>query len=174
MDVTSTPPARAPDAPASDHHGWGAWYGGEATRLVRFAAFVGGADRAADLVQIAMVRALRSATLPEDRRAYVHRIIVHEAHRLAARETRRDELELWVVPWPGADRTGEDAPIAVAEHPELHAAVRALSAQQRAVVFHTYWEDLTPAQIADLLGCSEGTVRRQLARGRARLRKALR
>ena len=48
-----------------------------------------------------------------------------------------------------------------------------LSEQQRAVVFLTYWEDLAPAQVADLLGVSDGTVRKQLARARDQLRRIL-
>ncbi len=52
-------------------------------------------------------------------------------------------------------------------------ALRSLSVQQRAVVHLTYWEDLTPAAVAERLGVSDGTVRRQLARGRDRLRKVL-
>jgi len=45
--------------------------------------------------------------------------------------------------------------------------------QQRAVIHLTYWEDLTPSVVATRLGVSEGTVRRQLARARDRLRKVL-
>ncbi len=49
----------------------------------------------------------------------------------------------------------------------------ALSPQQRAVVFLTYWEDLEARSVADLLGVSEGTVRKQLGRARIRLREVL-
>jgi RNA polymerase sigma-70 factor (ECF subfamily) len=48
-----------------------------------------------------------------------------------------------------------------------------LSPQQRAVVYLTYWDDLTPAQVAVLLAVSEGTVRKQLARARVHLRRIL-
>ena len=47
------------------------------------------------------------------------------------------------------------------------------SLQQRAVVFFTYWEDMTIPTIADLLGLSTGTVHRNLTRARAHLRKTL-
>ena len=57
--------------------------------------------------------------------------------------------------------------------PEVAAAVQELSPQQRAVVFLTYWNDLTPTSIAALLDVSDGTVRKQLARARAHLKKAL-
>lgn len=57
---------------------------------------------------------------------------------------------------------------------EIWASVRALPRrQQEAVVLH-YRLDLPVAEIAQILGCREGTVRTHLARARERLRKALR
>jgi RNA polymerase sigma-70 factor (ECF subfamily) len=53
-------------------------------------------------------------------------------------------------------------------------AVGQLSLQQRAVVFLTYWEDLTPGAVAERLGVSEGSVKRHLARARKRLGELLR
>jgi RNA polymerase sigma factor (sigma-70 family) len=57
---------------------------------------------------------------------------------------------------------------------DVLAAVGALSTRQRAVVFLTYWHDLAPNEIADLLDISPGSVRRHLARGRERLKDRLR
>jgi RNA polymerase sigma-70 factor (ECF subfamily) len=45
--------------------------------------------------------------------------------------------------------------------------------QQRASVVLTYWEDLSPADVAIRLGISEGSVKRHLARARARLKELL-
>lgn len=56
---------------------------------------------------------------------------------------------------------------------DAHRALAALSEQQRAVVYLTYWDDQTPAQIAELLDVAEGTVRKQLARARDHLRRIL-
>jgi len=56
---------------------------------------------------------------------------------------------------------------------EVLEAVARLSPRQRAVVFLTYWDDLDPAAVASTLGLGEGSVRRHLARARARLRKML-
>lgn len=56
----------------------------------------------------------------------------------------------------------------------MAAAVDGLSAQQRAVIVLTYWQDLEPKAVAELLGVSEGTVRKQLARARQKLRGELR
>ena len=57
--------------------------------------------------------------------------------------------------------------------PEILDAVHLLSVQQRAVIVLTYWDDLKPASIAELLGVSEGSVKRQLARARSRLKETL-
>ena len=57
--------------------------------------------------------------------------------------------------------------------PELAAAVRALSPRRRLVVFLRYFADLSYAEIADVLGVSEGTVAASLAQAREALRAAL-
>jgi RNA polymerase sigma-70 factor (ECF subfamily) len=57
--------------------------------------------------------------------------------------------------------------------PEVVDAVVRLSPQQRACVYLTYWEDLTPPMVAERLGIGEGTVKRYLARARANLREVL-
>jgi RNA polymerase sigma-70 factor, ECF subfamily len=57
--------------------------------------------------------------------------------------------------------------------PELAAAVRALAARQRLMVFLRYYADLTYAQIAEACGVSEGTVAAALAQARAVLLEAL-
>jgi RNA polymerase sigma factor (sigma-70 family) len=48
-----------------------------------------------------------------------------------------------------------------------------LSASERAAVFLTYWEDLSEADTALRLGANERTVRRWLARARAKLGRLL-
>ena len=56
---------------------------------------------------------------------------------------------------------------------DVRAALTELSPQQRAVVFLTYWEDRSIPDVAAVLDVTEGTVRRQLARAKDRLRKVL-
>ncbi len=41
------------------------------------------------------------------------------------------------------------------------------------MIYLTYWEDLTPAAVAETLGIGEGSVRKQLARAREQLRTVL-
>ena len=57
--------------------------------------------------------------------------------------------------------------------PEVAMAVARLSPQQRACVFLTYWEDMTPLQIGEQLAIAEGTVKHHLARARQHLREVL-
>lgn len=52
-------------------------------------------------------------------------------------------------------------------------AVKALPEKFRAVIHLFYYEGYSAAEIAQLLGRSEGTVRSDLARGRAKLRETL-
>ena len=48
-------------------------------------------------------------------------------------------------------------------------ALRTLSPRERAVVVLRFFDDLTEAQAADILGCSVGTVRSQTAKALSRL-----
>jgi len=57
---------------------------------------------------------------------------------------------------------------------DVRRALERLSAQQRAVVYLVYWEDLAIPRVAHALGVSEGTVRKQLARAKATLAEVLR
>ena len=52
------------------------------------------------------------------------------------------------------------------------AAMGRLPRRQRAVVVLRYFEDLTEAQTAEVLGCSVGTVKSQTARAMAALRSS--
>jgi RNA polymerase sigma factor (sigma-70 family) len=65
----------------------------------------------------------------------------------------------------------------VVEHEAASDARRVLAQltpQQRAVVYLTYWHDLTPGRVAVMLDVSEGAVRKQLARSREQLRRTYR
>jgi RNA polymerase sigma factor (sigma-70 family) len=53
----------------------------------------------------------------------------------------------------------------------LIASLRLLPPQQRAVLVLRYWEQLSYAETAAMLGCSEGTVKSAASRGLKRLRE---
>jgi RNA polymerase sigma-70 factor (sigma-E family) len=55
----------------------------------------------------------------------------------------------------------------------LFDALAKMPPRQRAVVVLRFWDDLDVAETANVLGCSEGTVKSQSARGLAKLRELL-
>ncbi len=58
----------------------------------------------------------------------------------------------------------------VTEPTDLWSAMERLPRRMRAVIVLRYFEDLTEAQTADLLGCSVGTVKSQSSKALAKLR----
>jgi RNA polymerase sigma-70 factor (sigma-E family) len=128
---------------------------------------------AEDLVQECLLKVARRwprIRRMEQPRAYARRILVNLALDGArGRARRRSELEpqswaspIAVDPLPGLDTRAE-----------LLQALGQLPARQRAVLVLRYFNDLTEAQVAELLGCSPGTVKSSASRGLARLREAL-
>jgi RNA polymerase sigma factor (sigma-70 family) len=60
-----------------------------------------------------------------------------------------------------------------AELTDLRRALNSLPPKQRVVLVLRYWEDLNEAEIADLLGCRQGTVKSRASRAYAQLRQDL-
>lgn len=142
-------------------------YRRHADELVRYAtALVGPAD-APDVVVDAVVTAFESLAWPtvENQRAYLYRAVLNRSLSVRRSDARRVARELRVA--------GSESVAAGESSLDAQRALANLSPQQRAVVYLTYWEDLTPAQVAALLDVSEGTVRKQLARAREQLRRIL-
>ena len=135
--------------------------------LHRYATALVGPWEAEDAVADAMVGLLSSGGLgnASDPKAYMFGA-VHNSIRMRLRTDGRRRAREWrMSDGPLTDDANVD--------PSVRAAVEALSLQQRAVIYLTYWEALAPPAVAVWLEVSEGTVRRQLARARARLRKLL-
>lgn len=142
-------------------------YRRHARELTRYATALVGPDDAPDVVSEAVLAAFAAPAWSsvDNPRAYLYRAVLHRArswHRSAGRREHRERL---------AARPDAVAPTEPSI--DAHRALARLSAQQRAVVYLTYWDDCTPAQIADLLDVGEGTVRKQLARARHHLRRIL-
>jgi RNA polymerase sigma factor (sigma-70 family) len=137
--------------------------------LVRFATGLVGPHDAADVVSSAVLRVMWSPGWSEieNPRSYLMRAVMNEAmshHRSTLRRRAREIRAAHRNP-------GVGEPPVVA--PEVLEAVGRLSMRQRAVVVLRYWGDHTPQAIAGMLGISEGSVRRHLARARERLRRLL-
>jgi RNA polymerase sigma factor (sigma-70 family) len=142
-------------------------YEKHADELVRFATGLVGATDASDVVSSAVLTCMSSKKWQEvtNCRAYLFRgvlVAAHQLHRSSSRRRLREQR------W--ATRDVFESP---ESRPEILAAVHALSVRQRAVIVLMYWFDLDPSSIAGLLEISEGSVRRHLARARARLKESL-
>jgi RNA polymerase sigma factor (sigma-70 family) len=144
-------------------------YRRHAGELIRYATVLVGPDDAPDVVTDGVFAAFAAPGWPAvvNRRAYLYRAVFTRSlsHRRAA--SRRQRRESVVALRTAVSVEGPDSSI------DARRALATLSPQQRAVVFLTYWEDQSPAQIAELLAMSEGAVRKQLARAREHLRRIL-
>jgi RNA polymerase sigma-70 factor (sigma-E family) len=124
---------------------------------------------AEDLLQTALARTCVRWSGIRDKGAadaYVRRAMVHLAQRGWQRRGREVVTDL--LPDEGHDHLGVRA-----DHLALWAEVRKLPARMRATVVLRYFEDLTVAQTARELGCSEGAVKSQTHHALRRLRDAL-
>jgi RNA polymerase sigma-70 factor (sigma-E family) len=128
---------------------------------------------AEDLVQECLFKVARR--WPRVRRmeqpsAYARRILVNLALDDArGRARRRGELDLT----PVAAHDARDLLAGLETRAELLDALARLNPRQRAVLVLRYFNDLTEAQTAEVLGCSPGTVKSSTSRGLARLREVL-
>jgi len=145
---------------------------GASGRLMRTAYLLcGDRGHAEDLVQTALLRTARrwhrAHRQPE---AYARRVLVNLAKdRWRTLHRRVDEV-------PGeidAVVPGESSDDQVLERERLLAAIRELPAGQRAVLVLRFFDDLSVAETAAALDCSEGTVKSQTARALDRMRGVL-
>ncbi|WP_434742733.1 SigE family RNA polymerase sigma factor [Micromonospora sp. SH-82] len=134
------------------------------------AAYLLTGDRhlAQDLVQSAMLRVLRhwrrvSDTGPE---AYVRKTIYH-VYLTGRRRRRIRELVTGQVPEPPPVDPHGRSDLRIS----LDRALAVLSPRQRAVLVLRYYEDLSEADVAAVLDCSVGAVKRYAHDGLARLRR---
>ncbi|RKN48597.1 SigE family RNA polymerase sigma factor [Micromonospora endolithica] len=138
--------------------------------LLRVAFLLTGDRHAAeDLLQEVLeqvyVRWRRVRSSPE---AYARRALVNRSINRWRWRARRPEQAL------GAhDRVARDHADGVAVREVVVRALRALPARQRVAVVLRYLEDLSIADVASAMGCSEGAVKSHAARGLSRLRVEL-
>jgi RNA polymerase sigma factor (sigma-70 family) len=137
--------------------------------LTRYATGLVGPFDAPDVVTDACLKAFETRSWPDvvDRRAYLYRTVLNVANDHHRQTLSRRLREMKV-----ASRDEQPDPTASIDI-EVLDAVAGLSVQQRAAVFLTYWEDLSPDAVAARMGVSTGTVKRHLARARRRLGELL-
>jgi RNA polymerase sigma-70 factor (sigma-E family) len=128
---------------------------------------------AEDVVQTALARTasgwsrVRRKDNPE---GYVRRAIVTTHLNALRRRPWREQPRDFIT------NDADDADAARPEHDlderdAMWSALSELPPKQRAVLVLRYYEDLSEADIAEVLGCSRGTVKSQAAKGLLRLRQ---
>ncbi|MFI0514489.1 RNA polymerase sigma-70 factor (sigma-E family) [Streptomyces canus] len=140
------------------------------SHLVRTAYLLtGDTHHAEDLTQTALAKAYRSwrrVSRSDNPEAYVRRMLVTcNSDRFRKRRVKESLTDA-----PPEPASRDEAVARVDERGVLMAALAQLPPRQRAVVVMRYWEDLSEAEAAEVLGCSQGTVKSQASKGLAKLR----
>jgi RNA polymerase sigma-70 factor (ECF subfamily) len=133
-------------------------------------ALLGDRDRAEDVAQEALATAQQSwPTVSRYERpgAWVRRVALNRASNVRRRRGR----EVVALRRVGIEPETADAPAMGDER--LWKLVRELPEQQRFAVVLYYVEDRSVAEVAEILECSEGSVKTHLSRARAALARAL-
>jgi RNA polymerase sigma-70 factor (sigma-E family) len=144
---------------------------GRADELLRLAYLMcGDRHQAEDLLQDVLeqmyLRWRRISVSPEAyaRRALVNRTINHWRWRRRHREAPLDHA---------AEPTVDDHAGDVSAHARVLQMLRTLAGRQRAAIVLRYLNGLSVAEVAEVLKCSEPTVRSHTFRGLAKLRAEL-
>jgi RNA polymerase sigma-70 factor (sigma-E family) len=153
----------------SDDPGFREYVTARSSSLLRTAYLLTGnrAD-AEDLVQAALAKTYLAWDRIEDRGAldgYVRRAMVN-THISWWRRRRLEEYPTDVIP----DQAVADHSVSADLHDTLLRALDRLPQRMRTAVMLRYFEDMTEAEIAGVLGVSLGTVKSTVSRAVARLR----
>lgn len=135
-------------------------------------ALTGNRPAGEDLLQAALERLLRNWQRVDDPEAYLRRTL----YNLAADDWRRRGRWRSKLPLVRDQylETPADATDTVDLRDALVRAMNQLPRHQRVVIVLRYWEQLSEAQTAEFLGCSEGAVKSAASRGMRRLRELTR
>jgi RNA polymerase sigma-70 factor (sigma-E family) len=161
---------------ASDRVSFEQFVAGSSARMLTLAMLLTGHNRAdaEDLLQTVLERAYRRwrrICRAGDPAGYVRQMLVNAAIDRWRLLRRRPEQPLGPDDSaPSAALAGSDEAAAVADQDLLWRALARLPPGQRAVLVLRYYEDLTEAQTAAVLGCSVGSVKTQAFRALTKLR----
>ena len=146
------------------------WVVARSPALLRTAYLLTGSRAdAEDLLQTALAKTYLAWHRVREREAldgYVRRVMVNTQTSFWRRR-RVDERPTGDLPERGG---GRDATADLDLHDALWTALAGLPRRQRAAVVLRYYEDLSEADTADVLGVSVGTVKSTTSRALARLR----
>ena len=149
----------------------GAFIDARSGSLLRFAYLLTGDHALAeDLLQNSLIKVYLSWDRIRDRaalEAYTRTVMTRAQMSWWRRPARREQLG--VEPAERAARDDHN----VDERDQVWRLLATLGPRQRAVLVLRFYEDLSEAEIARVLGCSAGTVKSQLSRGLARLRERM-
>jgi RNA polymerase sigma-70 factor (sigma-E family) len=132
---------------------------------------VGEHQLAQDLLQESLIKAYIAWPRLRDPRkaeAYTRRTIVTTAISWRRRRSFH-ERPTEVLPETAVTDAGDS----VTTHASLVAQLRTLPPRQRAAIVLRYYEDLTEAQTAEVMGCSVGAIKSHVSTGLGRLRDRL-
>lgn len=129
----------------------------------------GDQHRAEDLVQDALIRTHRAWRRVRDGNpdAYTRKVMYHLQISIW-RRGRSAELLMGDLPEPASRGRTDDTHVT---RLTLKAAISNLTVKQRAVIVLRFFDDMTEADTAEVLGVTIGTVKSQTAKALARLRK---
>jgi RNA polymerase sigma-70 factor (ECF subfamily) len=127
-------------------------------------------DASDDVVQEAFLKLVRQSRPPDDKIAWLYRVVRNgaiDAARRARRRQRRESAVARPAPWfVEQDVDGLDAETAVA-------ALERLAPEQREVIVARLWGGLSFEQIGAAVGCSASTAFRRYTAGVEELREQL-
>ncbi|GAA2337543.1 SigE family RNA polymerase sigma factor [Dactylosporangium salmoneum] len=131
----------------------------------------GSVGAAEDLVQTCLLKVMARFERIAEPMPYLRRAMVNQ--RTSWWRAVRRELLSASPPEPDPDLERGDPAWEFTERTALVAELSRLPERMRAVLVLRYWEGLSEAETADVLGCSVGTVKSQASRGLGRLRTLL-
>ncbi|KUN83819.1 RNA polymerase subunit sigma-24 [Streptomyces bungoensis] len=171
---TSASEAAAPPARTPAHPSFSSYVRARRPVLLRTArSLTADPSDAEDLLQTALAKTYVAWERIEDHRAvdgYVRRALVN-TRTSQWRRRRVDEYVCDELPEPEAAPQDADPAERQALHDAMWRAITRLPARQRAMVVLRYYEDLSEAQTAEVLGVSVGTVKSAVSRALGKLRE---
>jgi RNA polymerase sigma-70 factor (sigma-E family) len=171
MDVITE---RAPRTGVVVVDGFGEYVAEHGAALYRLAFVLAGNEfDAHDVVQEALSRAVTRwdrIQRADDVDAYLRRMVINANNSWWRRTWHRERPRAGL--FDGPDRTHDPLGGLVDQRGMWHACA-ALSRDQRVAVVLRYYEGLSYAEIAEVVGCAEATARSRVFRGLAQLRAAL-